>query len=92
MNKLTRHASRITKPMTIPLKEICTLVSLTLGIKNVQGGDKLIEELGTQSLDLVRIATAVERKYDVFLDETDLAEIVTVNDLAQKVEERMDNE
>ncbi len=78
--------------MTIPLTEICTLVSLTLGIKNVQGGDKLVEELGAQSLDLVRIATAVDRKYDVFLDEMDLAEIVTVHDLAQKVKERMDNE
>ena len=73
--------------MTIPLEEICTLVSLTLGIKTINGSDKLIEELGAQSLDLARIATAIDRKYDVFLDETDLAQIVTVQDLHQKVQE-----
>ena len=73
--------------MTIPLEEICTLVGLTLGVKNVKGSDNLVEELAAQSLDLVRLATAIDRKYDLFLDETDMAQIVTVQDLAQKVQE-----
>ena len=87
MNKLTPYALRIMKPMTISLEEICTLVSLTLGIKNVKGSDKLVEELAAQSLDMVRIATAIDRKYDLFLDETEVAQIVTVNDLHQRVVE-----
>lgn len=72
--------------MNIKIEDICTLVSLTLGIKQVKGKDRLQEELGAQSLDIARIATAVDRKYDVFLDESDLAQISTVNDLHQKVE------
>ena len=73
--------------MNIPLEDICNLVSLILGIKQVSGEDRLQEDLGAQSLDVINIASAVDRKYNIFLEESALAQIKTVNDLHRLVQE-----
>ncbi len=75
--------------MNIQLEDICNLVSLTLGIQQVHGADHLQQDLGAQSLDIVRILTAVERKYDVFLDDTLIPQIETVNDLHRLIQEEI---
>jgi acyl carrier protein len=63
------------------LDEIARLVSLQLGIRAVNGADRLVEDLGAESADLVNLVAAAEERYRVNLDETALARVHTVADL-----------
>ena len=63
------------------LEEIARLVSLQLGIRSVNGSDRLVEDLGAESADLVNLVAAAEERYGVSLDETALARVHTVADL-----------
>ncbi|MCP4426701.1 MAG: acyl carrier protein [Chloroflexi bacterium] len=71
--------------MTIPLNEICRLVSLQLGVRNVKGSDLIQENLGAESVDLVNIIATVEETYQIEIDEAELAAIRTVADLHRLV-------
>ncbi len=71
--------------MNITLDEVCDLVGLNLGVKGVKGSDYLQENLGAQSLDIANIAAAIDRKYEIFLDESDLSSIKTVADLHREM-------
>ncbi|NIQ12605.1 MAG: hypothetical protein GWO23_24450, partial [Gammaproteobacteria bacterium] len=63
--------------MTVSLKDICTLVGLQLGVRNVEGPDRIQENLGADSIDLVNIVATVEDKYQIEIDEAQLAGIQT---------------
>jgi acyl carrier protein len=63
------------------LDDIARLVSLQLGIRAVKGADRLVEDLGAESADLVNLVAAAEERYGVSLDETALARVHTVADL-----------
>jgi acyl carrier protein len=67
--------------MQVTLEDIRRLVSLQLGLANVQGSDRLMEELGAESVDIVNIIAAVEEKYGVFINEEELPRIQSVKDL-----------
>ena len=72
--------------MAVNIDEIKTLVSLQLGIKGVNPEDRIVETLGAESADVMNVVVAIEDKYQLFIDEGDLAEIHTVADLFHLVQ------
>ena len=63
------------------VEEIQQLVCLQLGKERVDIGDRLYEDLGAESMDLVNLALAIEDRFAVFLSEEDLAQIKTVRNI-----------
>ena len=63
------------------IDEIRTIVSVQLGIPEVHDGDDIMRDLGAESADIVGIVAAVEDKYGIAVDEGELADIRTVEDL-----------
>ena len=72
--------------MSVTIEKILRLVEGQLGIKGVQATDRLTEELGAQSADVVNLISALEDQYDVEIEEEQIAEIKTVNDLFTTVQ------
>jgi acyl carrier protein len=68
--------------------EIIAMVALHLGLKKVAATDRLIEDLGVESSDLVNIIAEVEERYAISIDEMELPDIETATDLANLVHER----
>jgi len=52
-------------------------------------GARLVEDLGLDSLDLFTLAAEVENRFRVALDAGDEAAIVTVADLAERIEQKL---
>jgi acyl carrier protein len=50
---------------------------------------RLVEDLGLDSLDLFTLAAEVENRFRVALDAGDEAAIVTVADLAERIEQKL---
>jgi acyl carrier protein len=71
--------------MTVSLSEICDLVGLQLGIRDVQGSDLILEELGAVSIDVINVVATIEERYGIEIDEADLAEVRRVADLHELV-------
>lgn len=71
--------------MNITLTDLCKLIGLQLGIKKVEPDQHLAEDLGAESIDLQNIIMAVEDKYDIEIEDGDIAEIRTTNDLYQLI-------
>jgi acyl carrier protein len=69
----------------IALDEIRALVRLQLGAREARAEDRIVEDLGAESLDIVSILAAVEDRFGVSLDETAIPEIRTVADLHRMV-------
>lgn len=65
----------------VTLDGIVEIVEVQLGRRGVRPGDRLLEDLGAVSMDLVHIAVAVEDSFGCFLDDVDLAACRTVGDL-----------
>ncbi len=75
--------------MTLPIEDITTLVRLQLGLKEIAPNNRLIEELGAESADVVNIIAAIEEKYNIFIGEEELINIHTVADLHRLVQDRV---
>ena len=73
----------------VSLEEIKRLVGLQLGIKNVQGDDLFVENLGAESADLVNIVALVEEKYQIVIKESEMAHIRTSSDLLSVVQSHL---
>ncbi len=65
----------------IELEEVCRTVGLVLGRRNVRAGDRLVEDLGAESVDELNIMVTLEQKYGVSIDEAAMAAVSTVRDL-----------
>ncbi len=70
------------------IDEIKTIISVQLGNPNVRPGDYIIEDLDAESADIVGIIAAVEDKYNLAIDEEELAGIRTVEDLFHLVQKK----
>lgn len=70
------------------ISDIQTIVRLQLGLKEVETGDHLVEQLGAESADIVNIVVALEEKYGIVIDETAMADLETVEDLFHIVEQK----
>jgi acyl carrier protein len=67
--------------MTVKMDEIVEIVSVQLGCDQLNPLDRLVEDLGAESADLVNVAAALEDRYALSIREEDLAELRTVADL-----------
>lgn len=67
--------------MTPTLEEVQALVCLQLGVRSVSADDRLMEDLGAESADVVNIIAAAEDKFQLSLDEMDIASIRTVREV-----------
>ena len=67
--------------MAVTIEDIQTLVGLQLGQRKVSGQDRLLEDLGAESADIVNIIATGEDKYHISLEEADISRVRTVRDL-----------
>jgi len=67
--------------MLIDLEDVCRTVGLVLGQRNVRADDRLMEDLGGESIDLLNVVVALEQQHDVSIDEAEMAGVSTVRDL-----------
>ena len=51
----------------------------------IQAQDRIVEDLGAASMDIVNIISAVEERYAVHIDEAELPAIRTIADLVALV-------
>jgi acyl carrier protein len=73
----------------IPLGEILDLVALQLGADTVAPGNRLIEDLGAESADILNLVVALEDRYGIEIDEAEIPELFTVADVHELVRERL---
>jgi acyl carrier protein len=77
-------------PNPDPIQErIGRLVALQLGRKRVAAGDRIVEDLGAESLDVVNVIARVEEVYGITIEEEELPELRTVAELAECVRRRV---
>lgn len=74
--------------MTIDRAELASIVALTLGANNVRDSDRLVEDLGIESADLLNLLNALEDRFGVAIDELEAFELRTVADLGDLVARR----
>ena len=67
--------------MTVTIEDIQTLVGLQLGKRKVSAPDRLMEDLGAESADIVNIIATIEDKYRISLEEADISRVRTIRDL-----------
>jgi acyl carrier protein len=68
------------------IKEIEQIVSSQLGVFPVGEKQRLVEDLGAESIDLMNIVAAVEKRFQVVLEEEALPDIKTICDLHRAVQ------
>ncbi len=73
---------------TVSMDEILRLVSLQLGTRTVNPTDRLLEDLGAESADVVNLVARAEEKYQVTLNESEIAKIATPQDLFDLVKNK----
>ncbi len=62
-------------------EEIAEIVCLQLGVEAAGAGDRLLEDLGADSADLLNLVVAVEDRYGIAISEEDVAGVASVDDL-----------
>lgn len=70
--------------MRVTVDEVCRLVATQLGAELVNEGDRLIEDLGAESADVLNILAVVEERWGVVIDDIEAAEIRTVGDVHRR--------
>ena len=65
----------------VSVDEIIRLVELQFGRLGIQPTDRLMEELGAESADVINLVASTEEKYGVVLKESEIARIFTPKDL-----------
>jgi acyl carrier protein len=69
--------------MLIDLDDVCRTVGLVLGRRNPKADDRLQEDLGAESIDVLNIVVTLEQKHGISIDEAAMARVSTVRDLYQ---------
>lgn len=72
-------------------EKVKRIFSRKTGIVTVELSDRLIEELGLDSLDVVEIVMDLERSFNVVIDEIDIDNIKTVDDVVQSLKKKITN-
>ncbi len=70
-------------------EEITKIVGLILGVRSVEAGDRIVEDLGAESADLLNIIATVEETYHIEITESEAARIYTSADLYALVDHRL---
>ena len=75
--------------MTLDLADLKTLVGLQLGIRNVDEGAHLMQDLAAESADILNIVLAIEDKYRISIDEAELSDVGSTTDLYALVKKKV---
>jgi acyl carrier protein len=67
--------------MLIDLDEVCRTVGLVLGRRDPKADDRLQEDLGAESMDVLNVVVTLEEKYGISIGEAAMASVSTVRDL-----------
>lgn len=73
----------------VSVDEIIRLVELQFGRLGIQPTDRLMEELGAESADVINLVASTEEKYGVVLKESEIARIFTPQDLFELVHHKL---
>ena len=76
--------------MSVKIEDVIQLVEFQLGAADARAEDRIIEDLGAESMDIVGILVAVDDKYSVHVDEMELQNIRTIADLAASIARHTD--
>jgi acyl carrier protein len=71
--------------MMVEMNDIAKTVGLILGRRNVAASDRIAEDLGAESADVLNIVATIEEKYGISISEADVATIRTVAELRDLV-------
>jgi acyl carrier protein len=71
--------------MLIALDDIAKTVGLVLGRRKVAATDRIYEDLGAESADMLNLVVTVEEKYGITIDEASVPSIRTVSDMYEMV-------
>lgn len=74
--------------MTIAIDDVIELVRIQLGARNVSSSDRFQEDLDAESADLLNIVAAAEDRWGVAIDEEEMIDLITINDLLALVRKR----
>ena len=74
--------------MSVAINEVCALVARQLGHAKVAAEHHIVEDLGAESADVINIVAAIEEKYGILIEDSEIPDHLTVNDLFQLVRER----
>jgi acyl carrier protein len=67
--------------MLVDLEEVGLTVGLVLGRRKVTGEQRLIEDLGAESADILNIMVTLEQKHGVKIDDAEMAAAATVREV-----------
>lgn len=67
--------------MLIDIDDVCRTVGLVLGRRHPKADDRIQEDLGAESSDVLNILVTLEQKHGIAIDETAMATVSTVRDL-----------
>jgi len=70
-------------------QEILDLVALQLGVDTVEPGDRLVEELGAESADVLNLVATLEDRYEIEIDEEEIPQLSTVADVHHLIQRRL---
>ena len=62
---------------------------LQIDVDTVDGGMKIMEDLGADSLDVVEMLMAMEENFGIAVPDEDIEDLITVNDVVAYVESNM---
>lgn len=78
----------MSKPVDVTRDDVLTLVCIQLGCAAARMDDRIVENLGAESLDVLNLLVAVEIRYGVTIDEERAYQLATVEDLFREISER----
>jgi acyl carrier protein len=67
--------------MLIDIEDVCRTVGLVMGRRETKPDDRLMEDLGCESMDVLNVVVTLEQKHGVSIDESALSGVSTVRDL-----------
>lgn len=67
--------------MLIDLEDVCRTVGVVLGHRAPKPDDRLEEDLGAESFDVLNILVTLDEKHGISIPETAMADVSTVRDL-----------
>lgn len=76
--------------MNVTVEDIARIVAVQLGKRQVAASARFVEDLGAESVDIVNLVAAVEERYGVTIDESEVPEVETVEALSALVRSRLD--
>ncbi len=67
--------------MLAGLDDVSRTVGLVLGRRSVSADQRLVEDLGAESADILNIMVTLEQKHGIHIDDAEMTSVATVRDL-----------